>query len=246
MSVAVLGKGGGKMDVFRRRELKFLVNEQQRQLIEKVLLERMIPDHHGMSTICNLYYDTPDHRLIRRSLERPVYKEKMRLRSYGPAQPGADVFLELKKKYKGVVYKRRVHVTEGEALDFMERRAPLKTQNQISRELLYFRDFYQTLEPRVYLCYDRQAWYDPQDRGFRITLDRNVRYRTTELTLSGKPTGRDLLKPEESLMEVKAEGGIPMWLTELLSAHRIHKQSFSKYGWAYEQLLSEKLVKQRG
>ena len=234
------------MDVFRRRELKFLIDEQQRQIMEQVLRQRMIPDHHGESTICNLYYDTPDYRLIRRSLEHPVYKEKMRLRSYGPARPGVDVFLELKKKYKGVVYKRRIHVEEDEARDFMNRRRGLTTQNQISREILYFRDFYRTLEPKVYLCYDRQAWYDPQDRGFRITLDRNILYRTTELTLSADPMGRAILKPEESLMEVKAEGGIPLWLTELLSTHRIHKRSFSKYGKAYEQLLSEKLVKQRG
>ena len=234
------------MDVFRRRELKFLIDEQKRQIIESALREHMVPDHHGMSTICNLYYDTPDHRLIRHSLEKPIYKEKMRLRSYGPAKPGVDVFLELKKKYKGVVYKRRIHVTEEEALEFMERRAPLRVQNQISREILYFRDFYRTLEPRMYLCYDRQAWYDPRDRGFRITLDRNIRYRTTDLTLSGRPEGRALLKPEESLMEVKAEGGIPMWLTELLSTHCIHKRSFSKYGQAYEEYLSEKLVKQRG
>jgi hypothetical protein len=206
----------------------------------------MIPDHHGMNTICNLYYDTPDYRLIRRSLEHPVYKEKMRLRSYGQAGPEADVFLELKKKYKGVVYKRRVRVHEEEAQDFMDRRSTLAVQNQISREMLYFRDFYQTLRPMVYLCYDRQAWYDPADRGFRMTLDRNILYRTTELTLASPPSGRAILSEEESLMEVKAEGGIPLWLTQLLSAEGIHKRSFSKYGKAYEQLLNERLVRQRG
>lgn len=234
------------MDVFRRRELKFLLNRQQREMMEQVLLERMIPDHHGMNTICNLYYDTEDYRLIRRSLERPVYKEKMRLRSYGQAREGVDIFLELKKKYKGIVYKRRVRVSEEEARSFMEYRAPLKTDNQISREIHYFRDFYQTLKPRVYLCYDRQAWYDPNDRGFRITLDHNIYYRTSELKLSEAPGGRALLAADQSLMEVKAEGGIPMWLTELLSAHGIHKRSFSKYGTAYEQMLSERLEEQRG
>ena len=234
------------MNVFRRRELKFLLDENQRQIIEQVLKDRMVPDRYGESTICNLYYDTPDFRLIRRSLEHPVYKEKMRLRSYGQVKPGTDVFLELKKKYKGVVYKRRIHVTEEEARSFVEQGTPLHTQCQISREMTYFRDFYATLQPRVYLCYDRQAWYDPNDGGFRITLDRNIRYRTTELTLSHEPSGHMLLKPEETLMEVKAEGGIPLWMTELLSSHRIHKQSFSKYGRAYEQLLTQRLLKQRG
>jgi hypothetical protein len=234
------------MDVFRRRELKFLISEEQRKAIEQKLPTYMIPDHHGVSTICNLYYDTPDFRLIRRSLEHPVYKEKMRLRSYGQAKPGADVFLELKKKYKGVVYKRRIRVTEKEADGFMEYQIPLRTVSQISNEIQYFRDFYGSLKPRVYLCYDREAWYSMTDHGFRVTLDRNIRYRTTALSLSEPPAGQMLIKPEESLMEVKAEGGIPLWMTDLLSELGIHKRSFSKYGCAYEQMLSERLIKQRG
>lgn len=234
------------MNVFRRRELKFLLDAHQRQIVEQVLVQRMVPDRHGRSTICNIYYDTPDYRLIRHSLEKPVYKEKIRLRSYGPAGPGVDTFLELKKKYKGVVYKRRVRVTEEEASAFMQRRGDLKIQNQISREILYFRDFYRTLEPRVYLSYDRQAWYDPTDRGLRITVDDNILYRTTDLTVSGEPSGREILSRNQSLMEVKAEGAIPMWLTQLLSENRIYKQSFSKYGKAYEQMLEERLNKERG
>lgn len=234
------------MNVFRRRELKFLLDARQRQIVEQVLVQRMVPDRHGRSTICNIYYDTPDYRLIRHSLEKPVYKEKIRLRSYGPAGPGVDTFLELKKKYKGVVYKRRVRVTEEEASAFMQRRGDLKIQNQISREILYFRDFYRSLEPRVYLSYDRQAWYDPTDRGLRITVDDNILYRTTDLTVSGEPSGREILSRDQSLMEVKAEGAIPMWLTQLLSENRIYKQSFSKYGKAYEQMLEERLNKERG
>lgn len=234
------------MDVFRRRELKFLLNEAQRQAVQAELDRRMLPDPHGLSTICNLYYDTPDYRLIRHSLEHPVYKEKLRLRSYGLAKPGADVFLELKKKYKGVVYKRRVKVTEPEATAFMNRTGTLCKQNQISREILYVRDFYQTLQPRVYLCYDREAWYDPVDKGFRMTLDRNVRYRTADLNLSGSFSGREIINPEQTLLEVKAEGGIPLWLMELLTREHIHKQSFSKYGRAYEQMLKERLTLSKG
>lgn len=234
------------MNVFRRRELKFLVNEQQRQYLETVMQQRMVPDRFGKSTICNLYYDTPDYRLIRRSLEKPVYKEKLRLRSYGPAGPGVDVFLEMKKKYKGIVYKRRVKVSETEAQAFMQRRAPLPQDNQIAREMVYFRDFYPELEPRVYLSYERQAWFDPVDSGFRMTLDRNICYRTTDLSLASPVSGKQLLPPELSLLEVKASGGIPMWLTELLSSQHIHKQSFSKYGRAYMELLQERLKESRG
>lgn len=234
------------MNVFRRRELKFIVNEQQRQELEQIMAQRMIPDRFGRSTICNLYYDTPDFRLIRHSLEKPVYKEKLRLRSYGRVEPGVDVFLEMKKKYKGVVYKRRVEVTEDEAAAFMERQAPLPKDGQIAREMVYFRDFYRELAPRVYLSYEREAWFDPQDGGFRMTLDRNIRFRTTDLSLSSPIDGRQILPPELSLLEVKTSGGIPMWLTEHLSRNHIHKQSFSKYGRAYLELLQESLKEIRG
>ena len=234
------------MNVFRRRELKFLVNEQQRQYLETVMAQRMVPDKYGKSTICNLYYDTPDYRLIRHSLERPIYKEKLRLRSYGRVEPGVDVFLEMKKKYKGIVYKRRIRVSETEAQAFMQRQAPLPKDNQIAREMVYFRDFYRNLEPRVYLSYERQAWFDPADAGFRMTLDRNIQYRTTDLSLASPVGGKLILPPDISLLEVKASGGIPMWLTELLSSQHIHKQSFSKYGRAYMELLEERLKESRG
>lgn len=234
------------MDVFRRRELKFIITQSQRDALQRLLEEKMVPDKYGRKTICNLYYDTPDFRLIRRSLEKPVYKEKLRLRSYGRIEPGVDVFLEMKKKYKGIVYKRRVRVSQEEAMAFMERRAPLPNDSQIARELVYFRDFYKNLEPRVYLCYEREAWYDPLDGGFRMTLDRNIRYRTTDFDLRSSYDGQTLLSPEMSLLEVKASGGIPLWLTEHLSSQHIHKQSFSKYGTAYMEMLQEKLSESRG
>lgn len=234
------------MDVFQRRELKFLINRQQHDALAQLLQEKMVPDKYGRSTICNLYYDTPDYRLIRRSLERPVYKEKLRLRSYGRIGPGVDVFLEMKKKYKGIVYKRRVQVTQEQAMAFMQYRAPLPENSQIAREMVYFRDFYKNLEPRVYLSYEREAWYDPMDSGFRMTLDQNIRYRTENLSLAEPIDGRPILPPDLWLLEVKASGGIPMWLTEHLSRQHIHKQSFSKYGRAYMELLEQSLSESRG
>jgi SPX domain protein involved in polyphosphate accumulation len=234
------------MNVFQRRELKFLIDQQQRDELERLMQEKMVPDRFGRSTICNLYYDTPDFRLIRHSLEKPVYKEKLRLRSYGVVTEDTDVFLEMKKKYKGVVYKRRVGVSEEEAKAFMERLAGLPKDNQIAREMIYFRDFYESLAPRVYLCYEREAWYDPVDSGFRMTLDRNICYRTTDLSLALPCGGKKILPDHMSLLEVKASGGIPMWLTEHLSRNHIHKQSFSKYGRAYMELLEERLSESRG
>ena len=234
------------MDVFRRRELKFIVDAQQREALETLMLQHMEPDKFGNSTICNLYYDTPDYRLIRRSLEKPVYKEKLRLRSYGQIRDGVDVFLEMKKKYKGVVYKRRIKLTQEQAQDFLERRAPLPVDSQIAKEMVYFRDFYQTLAPRVYLSYERQAWFSKEDSGFRVTLDRNIRFRTSDMSLYAPVDGEQILAPELSLLEVKASGGVPLWMVEHLSKNGIHKQSFSKYGRAYERLLREKLEESRG
>ena len=231
------------MDVFRRREIKFLLEPEQCRAVEEAMAQHMVPDAYGPSTVCSLYYDTPDYRLIRRSLDRPVYKEKLRLRCYGIATEEADVFLELKKKYKGVVYKRRIKVTEPEAKAFMARDREVEKPSQISREIAYARDFYKDLEPRVFLCYDRRAWYSPTDRGFRMTLDRNIRFRTQDLTLTSGFHGEQILPPELSLLEVKAEGAVPLWLVHLLAQQNIRKQSFSKYGTAYLQMLKEYLKK---
>ena len=234
------------MDVFRRRELKFLLSDDQCMVVQEALQQRMEPDSYGKNTICNLYYDTSDFRLIRHSLEHPVYKEKLRLRSYGRAGIDSDVYLELKKKYNGIVYKRRVKVTEAEGTDFMNGTGTLHKQSQITREIQYFRDFYKTLRPKVYLCYDREAWYDPVDRGFRMTLDRNARYRTVDMKLSSPYGGDEILEQGQTLLEVKAEGAVPMWLVNLLTDQQIYKTQFSKYGRAYEKMLIQHLALLKG
>ena len=122
---------------FERRELKYRITDAQRAELEAAFGARMVPDEHGESTICNIYYDTADYRLIRASLEKPAYKEKLRLRSYGATEPGGEVFLELKKKYKGIVYKRRITLPEDAAGEFIAGRArsvntPLKAANSRS------------------------------------------------------------------------------------------------------------------
>lgn len=230
------------MDVFRRRELKFLVTADQRAQLERVFAEKMVPDKFPHSSIRNIYYDTPDFRLIRRSLEKPVYKEKLRLRCYGESQ---QVFLEVKKKYKGIVYKRRIALTEPQAEAFMERRGTIP-DTQIGREMVYFRDFYRDLKPQMYLSYERDAWVSRQDPGLRITMDQQIQFRRSDLQLSQAPSGQQILQPQWSLMEVKAENAIPIWLMELLAALKISKISFSKYGRAYEMALLHKMNEGRG
>jgi len=225
--------------IFERRELKFLLTQEQRAALEAAFETPMMPDPHGESTICNVYYDTPDFRLIRASLDKPVYKEKLRLRSYGPAAPEDAVFLELKKKYDGVVYKRRVSVPVRAAEDFFAGRAGLPDLGQIGREIEYACRFYGSLGPAVYLCYDRTAYYARDDHDLRVTFDRNIAWRREAVRLTAPAGGRYLLPRGPSLLEIKTAAAIPLWLVALLSRHGIRQAAFSKYGEAYKTILAE-------
>ncbi len=228
-------------DTFMRHEIKYLLNEKQRFLIERAMDGRMCPDSHGESTIRSIYFDTDDFLLIRRSSEKPIYKEKLRLRSYGIASGNDKVFLELKKKYKGIVYKRRLELTEAEVEDYFSDKAPLPcgSSAQICREIDYFINFYGSLKPRVFLSYDRSAYYSEDNAGFRMTFDKNIRYRTTSLSLAAAPGGERLLDRGTSLLEIKTGTGIPLWLVTVLDEEKIRKQSFSKYGSAYLKMRKE-------
>ena len=223
-------------DIFQRHEIKFMVDSRQRALLEQAFHSRMAPDPHGESTICNIYYDTPDYRLIRRSLEGPVYKEKLRMRSYGTVTPDDEVFLELKKKYDGVVYKRRIALKEWEARSYMAGWRTLPQACQIGREIDYVRAFYQPLRPAVYLCYDRSAYFSTEDPELRATFDKNILWRSEDMKLTAPAGGEALLLQDQSLFEIKTASAIPMWLVEVLDARQIRKASFSKYGEAYKTL----------
>ena len=233
-------------DVFQRHEIKFLVTQTQRRRLMNRIGGRLFPDIHGESTICNIYYDTPNYRLIRRSLEKPSYKEKLRLRSYGPVGPQDTVFLELKKKYGGVVYKRRIELPEAHAAAYMLTPQGLPQNSQIGREIAYCCRFYEDLQPSVYLCYDRKAFYSTDDSELRITFDQNIRFRQERMSLREKPGGREILPPCEALMEIKTPTAMPLWLVEALSREGVRQASFSKYGRAYTMLLQEKLDESRG
>ena len=222
---------------FERHEIKFILNSQQRHYLECTVCSRLRPDEHGESTVCNIYYDTPDYLLVRRSLDRPVYKEKIRLRSYGPVWGEAPVFLELKKKYDGVVYKRRIELPLEEAEAFLDGASDRLPDCQIGREIEYFCHSYRNLEPAVHLSYERCAFYDRTDPDLRLTFDRNIRWQTEDCRLSALPFGRSLLAPGESLLEIKTASALPLWLVSVLSEAEIRKNSFSKYGTAYLAML---------
>lgn len=239
-------------EVFNRVEEKFVVTSKQyRQLIYD-LSDRLQYDIYNAEgkfyTISNIYYDTPDDRLIRTSLQKPAYKEKLRLRAYGI--PGTDdmVFMEIKKKYKGVVNKRRTTMKLNEAYNFAENHCLESCGDYINRqvlnELTYAFDLYGAV-PKVYIAYDRCAYYSAEDSSLRITFDRNIRARRSSLRLEAGDNGRQLLDRNTFIMEIKHSSHMPQWLVEELNKLGIRKTSFSKYGTEYERMLREKLMEEK-
>lgn len=229
---------GQYQDVFRRVEKKYLLPQDTYQELSRRLKGAIKEDEYGKTSICNIYYDTPDSRLIRASLEKPVYKEKLRLRSYGVPREDSTVFVELKKKYKGVVYKRRADMTLVQARAFLNQRLLLQPQaSQIQREISWVLGYYPNLGPAMFVSYERTAAYGMEDPGLRITFDEHILYRTQQLELRAGIWGRELLKPGMRLMEIKIGGSMPLWLAGILDDLHIYPVSFSKYGGAYCQLL---------
>lgn len=197
----------------------------------------MQADRYGKSTIRNIYLDTPDYLLIRRSIEKPVYKEKLRIRSYTRADDTSTVFAELKKKVNSVVYKRRLALPQNEAMDWLTKGTPPKNQSQIYREIEYARQLYTPLQPSVFLSYEREAFYHKENPDFRITFDENILFRTHNLSLTKPVEGQRILEEENIVMEIKCAGGIPLWMVQILSQEKLYKTSFSKYGTAYRDYI---------
>ncbi len=227
-------------NIFQRREIKFMVDARQRAILEQAFRGHMAPDPHGESTICNIYYDTPDYRLVRTSMEKPIYKEKLRMRSYGRVSSEGTVFLELKKKYKGIVYKRRIELPEDRAAAYMSGQNPMPDDGQIGREIDWFCKFYEGIRPAVYLCYDRSPWYSVEDPNLRATFDKRIRFREEDMSLTAAPGGQHLLLPHQSLFEIKTADAIPLWLVEALEMGEVRQASFSKYGEAYTTMIKER------
>ncbi len=226
-------------DVFKRYELKYLVTQEQKAALLQLFNSYMRPDAYGQSSIFNLYYDTEDFLLIRRSLEKTVYKEKLRLRSYGKAEQNTMVFLEIKKKFDEVVYKRRISLQEKNSTEYFTGRFILP-QSQISKEIEYFKALYPTLAPRMFIGYDREAFFGKEDGDFRVTFDENIFWRDSDLSLCSGKYGQTILSKEMVLMEIKVAGSVPLWLTHFLTENKIYKTAFSKYGNAYKAMIERK------
>ena len=223
--------------VFKRYEIKYLITVEQKKKVLAAMEPHMKLDKYGRTAIRNLYYDTDSYLLIRRSIEKPTYKEKLRIRSYGKASSDSTVFVELKKKYKHVVYKRRISLHRDEAMSWLSGESCLDSNTQISNEVDYFMDYYGSLHPTVFLSYEREAYHSYNGTDFRVTFDDTILCRLDDLSLASEVYGTPLLSDGMVLMEIKCSGAIPLWMTEVLSKERIFKTSFSKYGTVYRTLI---------
>ena len=223
--------------VFKRYELKYLLTMAQKETVLKAMQPYMTLDKYGKTTIRNLYYDTDTYLLIRRSIEKPAYKEKLRIRSYGRVDGDSTAFVELKKKYKSVVYKRRISLPYAAATEWLSREKHPDKHTQIANEIDYFLDYYGSLHPTVFLSYVREAYYANGGSDFRVTFDDNILCRQEDLSLGSEVYGTPILPESKVLMEIKCSGGIPLWMAHVLSEEKIYKTSFSKYGTAYGMLI---------
>ena len=222
--------------VFKRHELKYLMDEEQAGAVREALEEHMVPDRYWRSTVRNVYYDTPDFLLARRSIERPMYKEKLRLRSYGGVSDEDDVFVELKKKFDSVVYKRRLTMRLLDAEGWLNGDAE-GPGSQIGEEIGFMKVRYPGIRPAMFLSYEREAHRSEGGGDLRITIDRDILARTEDVRLSSGIGGRPVLPEGYTLMEVKTMYGYPGWLTSLLCSERLYKSSFTKYGNAYKEMV---------
>lgn len=222
------------INVMQRTEMKYILSKEQLSYLKEALKEHMRIDQYGQTTIASIYYDTPDYRLIRTSIEKPAFKEKIRLRSYGLAKEDAPVFLELKRKANGIVYKRRIKTTELLADQFFLDKCAKESQDQIGKEIAYFKKYYQTLMPAFMIIYDRTA-YEEINGNLRLTIDENPRYRVDQLDLHTSMEGKPLLDEGSAILEIKVQEVMPLWLVGVLSKGKIYQSSFSKVGEAYKK-----------
>ena len=225
--------------VMKRYEIKYILTPEQNRYFREAIKGRMKEDEFGLTSIASLYYDTSDHRLINNSIMKPPFKEKIRLRSYGLATDESPVFLELKRKAKGIVYKRRVESTVPMVRKFFEGDDKMCHGGQINHELEYFRDYYGDLVPACLIIYDRVAYFQP-DGNIRMTIDYDPRFRTDDLDLRVSMEGESLLPDGCSILEIKVQDAMPLWLCRILSEGGIYKTSFSKYGEAYKRTMMRK------
>ena len=231
--------------VFERNEKKFLLAKHQLAGLLAQLSPHMAQDSYGLHTICSLYLDTPDGHFARLQADKPTYREKLRLRSYGVPTNNSTVYLELKKKLAGVTYKRRMPLPLCEAKAYLQMGVAPTFTGQVFGEIDWFMHQYQP-KPRTVVCYDRIALYGLTDAALRVTFDDNARFRDTQLDLARGDWGQPLTAPGTILMEVKTIGAMPVWLARILSQNGLYAQSFSKFGGASQSITQQEVCQYAG
>lgn len=226
--------------IFKRYEKKYRITRDQRDALLERIDDRLAPDKYGNSTVCSLYLDTPDFLLIRNSIEALSYKEKLRIRSYGVPSADKKLFFEIKKKYRGVVYKRRVAMSPSQVEKYLADGVP-PIDSQIMREIDYLMKHYGGPAPRVCILCEREAYLSREDADVRLTLDGGLRY--TEGKFPDERSigdGIPILPEDEYVLEIKTPGAMPLWLARALSEIGIYPRGFSKYAYAYYDILKRK------
>ena len=238
---------------FARKETKYVLSQTQYSCFMDRIGDVLEEEPFGRSAISSLYYDTKTFELINRSMEKPRYKEKLRIRSYGEYRPDAAVFAELKTKFKGIVYKRRVQLSEKAAYLFMNGKPyeqaqlefPLAAEKrtihhsaqvdtQIAREIEACVARHPGLRPAMMVIVDRLPLHTTDGSGVRITYDFNARYRTDELAFSRGLHGEPIMPNDEVILEIKCQGAYPLWLVRALNEVKAYARPCSKYAMAYE------------
>ena len=217
------------METFQRFEKKYLLNDEQFRKMMVKLKGHIMPDKFSESDIRSIYYDTKDHQLIRRSIEKPEYKEKLRIRSYKEVDDDDQVFVELKKKYDGIVYKRR---TKAKCKDLINdiRHCSFKDP-QVGKEINYALSYYGELQPSIFIGCQRISFTGVDDKDLRITFDKDICYRMNDLSL--KRTDADKKLTDQTVMELKIRDAMPLWLSDILDEVKAYPRGFSKVGNAY-------------
>lgn len=235
--------GGTYQDTFERKEMKYLLNKEQYKALQEALLPIARGDDYGLTSIYNVYFDTPDFSLIRTCLEKPMYREKLRLRTYGIPEDDSPSFIEIKKKYRGIVYKRRIKAPYGEARSYLEKGTELSDHSQIRHEIDYFKEIHRGLIPAMAIAYDRVAMQGILNPSLRLTFDTNLRYSRAELDLREGNHGKTLLEPGQVLLEIKIPGAMDLSMAALLDRYQIYPATYSKYGESYRKEMREHEVR---
>ena len=220
--------------IFRRKEQKYRVPAEELPALMKILQQYFRPDIYYEGTNCSLYYDTPDHRLITDSMEKPAFRQKLRMRSYGTSEREQPVFIELKKKYSGITYKRRESLSLAEAEALLKGDWRPEGRTRTLDEIIWFLDQYD-LEPSMFIAYDRLSYRGIDAPELRATIDRNIRYRTADLFLGAGSSGHLLDLGGDAIMELKTNRALPMGHVRSLKRLGVFPGSFSKDEACYTQ-----------